>query len=1587
MRGAAAASTRLQAGGGMSPETLPTLSIGDVSVTEGNTGTVQAIFTVSLSETSPQTVAVVYETADGTATLANDDYQYATGALIIPANSPSATVTVLVTGDTKREGDETFLVNLRNPGNATIADGQGVGTIVNDDTPPALTIADLTPISEGNSGTTAFTFTVSLSNTTDQTVTVQYQTADGTATTSNTDYVPASGTLTILPKVPSGFITVLVNGDLKFEGDETFSVNLSNPVNATIGDGQGVGTIRNDDQPPNLTIGDVSVTEGNSGLTDAVFTLTLSHATDQPVTVDFHTVDNTATLANQDFVDIDSYITIPPKALTATLTVRVVGDIKYENNESFYVNLSNGVNATITDGQAVGTIVNDDNPPTISINDVTVSEGLSGTTAAVFTVSLSTPTDRAVSVSWQTLDSTATAASGDYVAASGTINLSPKTPSATLTVLVNGDAQNEADERFQVRLSSPTNATIADNLGIATILNDDAVPSISIGDVQVTEGNSGTIAAVFAVTLSNPTDQTVTVHYQTADNTATIANADYVTAAGNLSFPPLALSATVTVTVNGDTKREGNETFLVNLSAPTHATLADGQGVGTITNDDAVPGATIDDVKVIEGSSGMAAAMFTVTLSNTTDQAVTIAYQTADGTATTGDNDYEETSGVLTIPAKTLSATITVPVNGDTQFEPFETFAVDLSSPVNATLLDAHGVGTISNDDGTPTLSLGDVTVTEGNAGATAAVLTVSLSNATALPVKVGFRTTDGTATLANGDYGTVDDSLTIAPGQTSAAITVLVNGDLTFETDETLAVDLANPTNATIDDGHAVITVTNDDTVPAITIGNVSVAEGNGGTTAAVVALTLDHASAQTVTVSYQTADGTATLANADYVESHGSVQFAPKTTTAWITVLVTGDTKLEPDEGLMVDLSGAVGATIADAQGAIAIANDDTVPPMLWISDATVTEGNSGTTIAVLTVTLSQPSGYPVSVHWSTSDGSATIANQDYVTSSGDLTFAPKDTSKTLGVFVRGDTRTEADENFLVNLSAASGATIIDGHAFVTIANDDSTLSRITIADASANEDAGAISFALSLDQAAGLPIRVHYQTVDGTATAANDYVMASGDVTFAAKETQKTVTVQLVTDCTVEPNEAFTVTLSANTGPSTIQDGSGLGTVNNDDLAPAAPNGLTATQVLGGNDGDGTTRIRITYGSIGTGNGIEVWRAGYGHYPEYDDAGGAVPALPAGYPPSAPWALTSVSGSGQSDEVTQRDVWYYVAYVRDACGNVSAVSSMSAGTLNYYLGDWHTGAAGGECQGNNQVNTADLSFLGAHYGITLAHASDPYACLDVGPTTTGTVGGRPSTDDKVQFEDFVLFALNYQGVSSPTGIALERATSPSDQVKLSVPAMPAVGQTFNVGIDMNGSGYVQALSLLLNFDPAIVEPKTVLAGELLGRQAGPSKVLSSAPGNVDVAILGTDTGGIYGNGRLAQVTFQVKAAGLSRIAIRSLEARNELNESIPIGFTAAGPATVDRTALGAPMPNPFVASTAVRMSLARSGLARVGVFDVSGRRVRTLVNGYQVAGERLVSWDGRDEAGGNVAAGLYVIRMEAGGAHLSRRVAVVR
>ena len=155
-----------------------------------------------------------------------------------------------------------------------------------------------------------------------------------------------------------------------------------------------------------------------------------------------------------------------------------------------------------------------------------------------------------------------------------------------MSVTVNGDTLYEAHETFTVTLSAPVNAT-SRAPGTGTITNDDGAPTLSINDMAVTEGNSGTTAAGFTVSLSAVSAQTVTVAYATANGTATTADADYVTASGTVTFTPGQTTRPVNVTVNGDTKYEANETFTVNLSAPVNASVSDGQGIGTITNDDA----------------------------------------------------------------------------------------------------------------------------------------------------------------------------------------------------------------------------------------------------------------------------------------------------------------------------------------------------------------------------------------------------------------------------------------------------------------------------------------------------------------------------------------------------------------------------------------------------------------------------------------------------------------------------------------------------------------------------------------------------------------------------------------------------------------------------------------------------------------------------------------------------------------------------------------------------------------------------------------------------------------------------------------
>lgn len=241
---------------------LPVLTINDVTFPEGDSGTQSVSFTISLSSPAgPGGVSFDIATADGTATAGSDYTASSLTGVNIPAGATTQVFNVVVNGDLLNESGETFFVNITNVANAILGDGQGVGTIVNDDALPSLSIDDVTVI-EGN-GTVNANFTVSLSAPSGRNVTVNYATADGTATAPG-DYTSLSGGLLFNAGTTALAVSVTVNGDSVPEADETFFVNLSGAVNASIADGQGVGTIGNDDVP--VTVSPGSVPAGTVGV-------------------------------------------------------------------------------------------------------------------------------------------------------------------------------------------------------------------------------------------------------------------------------------------------------------------------------------------------------------------------------------------------------------------------------------------------------------------------------------------------------------------------------------------------------------------------------------------------------------------------------------------------------------------------------------------------------------------------------------------------------------------------------------------------------------------------------------------------------------------------------------------------------------------------------------------------------------------------------------------------------------------------------------------------------------------------------------------------------------------------------------------------------------------------------------------------------------------------------------------------------------------------------------------------------------------------------------------------------------------------
>ncbi len=921
-------------------------------------------------------------------------------------------------------------------------------------------------------------------------------------------------------------------------------------------------------QTPVISIGNVSQNEGNSGTTPFVFAVNLSTASATQVTVAYNTADSSAT-APSDYVAQSGTLTFDPNTTTQFITVLVNGDTTTEPNEVFNVVLSSpSANALLGTSTGIGTIVNDDIMPAITVGDVTKQNVTTGTTTAVFTVSLSAAASAPVTVQFATANDSAIAGT-DYVAQSGTLTFNPGVLTQTVTVTIIGNPNNAPTKDFFLNLSNPTNSTISDGQAIGTILPAVVLPTLSISDVGLSEGDSGLTDFVFTATLSNPANQTVLVSYATANGTATVADNDYQPQSGTLTFAPGVTSQTITIEVVGDTTIEPTETFKVNLTAASGVANPNVTGTGTINNDDGVSVININNVTIVSSPTDTVNAVFTVSLSTAVAQQVTVGYATADNTALSANGDYVPQSGNLTfVPGGSLTQTITVPVGPHPVPIDDTSFFVNLSSVTgSATIGSSRGVGTIIAQG----VTISSPTVVEGNVGTTDAVFTISLSKPQTHVATVQFNTSNGTA-AAGSDYVAASGTVTFNVGEVTKTITIAVNGDTTVEPNETFFVNLSNAVGTVVFQPQGTGTILNDDGQKALV--QLQLAHPDGSPLPPNSVLNVNDSFVLQVLV--QDIQGNPTGIAAAYLDalydSHlvqvtGPIVFGPNfpnvqsgtTSTPGLIDEAGAFSQLAPPaqpgapELLLSIPFKAIDVGFvnfapspADVNGhdILEYTSNTPIPPsavnyvgtsinigsnVFAVDSVTHDEGDSGVTNFVFTVTRFLPTNSPATVVYSTSNGTAT-AGQDYVAQSGTLTFNVGESSKTVTIAVNGDTTDEPDETFFVNLSNAVGAVSSQSPGTGTILNDDGP-PVASIADASAPEG-GDLTFVVSLGKATGKVVTIPFSTANSTtgnmATAGVDYQPVSGTLTFAIGQTQQVITVHALTDILVEPTETFQVVL---------------------------------------------------------------------------------------------------------------------------------------------------------------------------------------------------------------------------------------------------------------------------------------------------------------------------------------------------------------------------------------------------------------------------------------------------------------------------
>ena len=1116
-----------------------TISETALSIDEGGSAT----YTVKLDTEPTEDVTVAIAGHSGTditlsgATVSND-------ALTFTSDNWDTAQTVTVTagedGDAVDEEEATLAHSASGGGYEEVTAGGVTVTITDNDMAGVTVSATSLSIDEGATATYTVkldteptaSVTVAITGHADTDITLSGATLTSDALTFTSDNWNTDQTVTVsaaqdddAASDASVTLTHTANG-----GDY---VNVQETVTVTI--------VEKDTSA--LSVSDARAAEDGGNV---VFTVGISAANGEAVTVDYATSNGTAT-AGQDYTSTSGTLTFPANSVASrTISVPVTDDTVDEaEEETFTLTLSNVQSASLAGGGstlvATGTITDNDDPAvTVSFGQASYSADEGGTVG----VTLSADPEREVTI-LLTHDPQGGISDADYSGVPTSLVFRNGETEQSFTFSATGDDIDDDGESVALGFGALPMGVTADTTATVTITdNDTAGVTISATSLSIDEGATATYTVKLDTEPTGDVTVAITGH---ADTDITLTSDALTFTASNWNT---AKTVTVTAARDDDAASDASVTLTHSASGGDYVDVQETVTVTIVEKDASV--LSVSDARATEDGGNV---VFTVSISATNGETVTVDYATSNGTATAG-QDYTSISGTLTFPANSVaSRTISVPVTDDTVDEAEEeTFTLTLRNVQSASLFGGGSTlavtGTITdNDDPAVTVSFGQASYSVDEGGTVQVTVTLSADPEREVTIRLIHGLHGG---ISDADYSGVPVSLVFRSGETETSFTFTAAADDIDDDGESVALTFRTPMPAGVTAGATTtVTITDNDTA---------------GVTIWESTLEIDEADSATYTVvldSQPTGNVTVAIAghaNTDITLSGATLTSDALTFTAenWdtaqtVTVTAARDDDAASDASVTLTHT-ANGGDYVNVQETVTVTIVEKDASVLSVSDARAAEDGGN---VVFTVSISAANGETVTVDYATSNGTAT-AGQDYTSTSGTLTFpANSVTSRTISVPITDDTVDEAEEEtFTLTLSNVQGASLAGGDSTLdatgTITDNDDPTVTANFGRSTYSVDEGGtveVTVTLSADPEREVTIPLIRGPQGGISDA--DYSGVPTSLVFRSGETEKSFNFSAAGDDIDDDGES--VALAFGTLPAGVTAGAAATvTITDDDTA---------------------------------------------------------------------------------------------------------------------------------------------------------------------------------------------------------------------------------------------------------------------------------------------------------------------------------------------------------------------------------------------------------------------------------------------------